>query len=139
MGLVLKLIINDDDGFGALNIPLANGEASRCCNLLQRMKRVPGDEAGLILLATASKPLTPRQLSEMLDIPIVLCYRKIRLLESLGLLGEAATLFSDGGKGVTLYSSQIRGAKLFYSENKLKMALRLPRRKVQNSKYHTQE
>jgi replication initiation and membrane attachment protein DnaB len=106
---------------------------------MKRFKRVPGDEAGIILLATASKPLTPRQLSDMLDIPIVHCYRKIRLLESLGLLKRAATLFSNEGKGVTLYSSQIREAKLFYSENKLKMALKLPRKKVGKTKYHTQE
>jgi hypothetical protein len=106
---------------------------------IRRMKRVPGDEAGIILLATASRPLTPRQLSDMLDIPIVHCYRKIRHLESLGLLKKAATLFSDNGKGVTLYSSQIGGAKLFYSENKLKMILRMPAKKANYSKYHTQE
>jgi hypothetical protein len=106
---------------------------------IRGMKRVPGDEAGMILLATASKPMAPRQLSEMLDIPIVRCYRKIRLLESLGLIKKAATLFSDNGKGVTLYSSQIAGAKLFYAENKLKMALRVPRKKPQRTKYHTQE
>jgi hypothetical protein len=103
------------------------------------MKRVPGDEAGIILLATASRPLTPRQLSVLLDIPIVHCYRKIRQLESLGLLKKAATLFSDNGREVTLYSSQIGGAKLFYSRNKLKMMLRMPVKKASKSKYHTQE
>ncbi len=103
------------------------------------MKRVPGDEAGVILLATTTKPMTPRQLSEMLDIPIVHCYRKIRHLESLGLLKKAATLYTDNGKGIALYSSQLRGGKLFYSDNKLKLALRIPRRKANYSKYHTQE
>ncbi len=93
----------------------------------------------MILLATASKPRTPRQLSEMLDIPIVQCYRKIRLLESLGLLKKVATLFYDKGKSATLYSSQLKDAKLYYSKNKLKMALKLPGRLVKKSKYHTQE
>ncbi len=106
---------------------------------MRRFKRVPGDEAGVILLATASEPLTPRQLSVMLDIPIVQTYRKIRHLESLGLLRKAGTLIRDNGKTTTLYSSQIRGAKLFYSKNKLKMLLKIPLRKVDNSGYHTQE
>jgi len=103
------------------------------------MKRVTGDEAGVILLATATKPMTPRQLSEMLNIPIVHCYRKIRHLESLGLLKKAATLYTDNGKVISLYSSQLRGGKLFYSDNKLKLALRIPSRKANYSKYHTQE
>jgi predicted transcriptional regulator len=113
---------------------LARGE-----NLLKRMKRVPGDEAGVILIATASRPMTPRQLSEMLNIPIVNCYRKIRHLESLGLLTKAATLYANNGKGVTLYSSQLKGGKLFYSKDKLKLALKIPRIKADFTKYHTQE
>ena len=106
---------------------------------IRRLRRVPGDEAGIILLATASKPMTPRQLSEMLDIPIVQTYRKIRLLESLGLLNRAGTLYRENGKSVTLYSSQMKDAKLFYSKNKLQLALKIPGMRARKNRYQTQE
>ncbi|MFQ6061519.1 MAG: hypothetical protein ACE5KV_09575 [Thermoplasmata archaeon] len=93
---------------------------------LRRVRRIPGDEVGRILLATASRPMTARQLSEMLNIPIVNCYRKIKLLESLGLLNRFATLYSPRGKAVALYSSQLRDARIYYSDNRLKMALKVP-------------
>jgi len=103
------------------------------------VRSVPGDEAGRILLATASKPMTARHLSEMLDIPIVECYRKIKFLESLGLLSKATTLISARGRGISLYSSQLREARLFYSNNRIKMALKLPREVLKKHQYHTQE
>lgn len=106
---------------------------------IRRLRRVPGDEAGIILLATASKPMSPRQLSDMLDIPIVQTYRKIRLLESLGLLNKAGTLYRDSGKSVTLYSSQMKDAKLFYSKNKLQLALKIPGKMIRRNRYQTQE
>jgi predicted transcriptional regulator len=103
------------------------------------MKTVPGDEAGRILLATASRPMTARQLSDMLDIPIVNCYRKIKLLESLGLLTKVTTLYTPRGRGVSLYSSRLKNARIYYSKNKIKMALKLPREVLKNRQYHTQK
>jgi hypothetical protein len=83
--------------------------------------------------------MTARHLSELLDIPIVECYRKIKLLESLGLLTKATTLYSGRGRGISLYSSRLKEAKLFYSNNRVKMALKVPRKTLKEHQYHTQE
>ena len=39
-----------------------------------------------ILIGTSQKPMTTKNLSELYDIPIALCIKKIKLLEKLGLV-----------------------------------------------------
>lgn len=83
--------------------------------------------------------MTARQLSEMLDIPIVNCYRKIKLLESLGLLAKVTTLISPRGRGVSLYSSRMKNARIYYSKDRIKMAVKVPREVLEKRQYHTRK
>lgn len=51
-----------------------------------------------ILICTSQKPMTAKKISELYDIPIAICNKKMRMLESLGLVVcvKKLTLDNDG-------------------------------------------
>ncbi len=77
-----------------------------------------------IILSTMSKTLSAQELSEILDIPIAACYRKIKQLESAGLLGCAERRLTQSGKRVCYYKSQVKNASIEFSEGKVIACIR---------------
>lgn len=74
-----------------------------------------------ILSATIHTPKSAQDLSEELDISIAACYRKIRELESLGLLKCTKKILTKDGKRIRLYQSQVKGAFIFFENGRLKV------------------
>ncbi|MCD6503378.1 MAG: helix-turn-helix transcriptional regulator [Euryarchaeota archaeon] len=63
-----------------------------------------------VLKILAYSYYSPRSIPEMsleLDIPIASCYRKVKLLESLGLMEKVGTKLTIEGKRVALYRSRL--------------------------------
>jgi len=74
-----------------------------------------------ILSATFHEARSAQELSDTLDISIAACYRKIRELETLGLLKCTKKILSKDGKRIRLYQSQVKGAFIFFENGRLKV------------------
>ncbi len=72
-----------------------------------------------IILSTMSKTLSAQELSEILEIPIAACYRKIKQLESAGLIGCVERRLTQSGKRVCYYKSQVKNASIEFSEGRV--------------------
>jgi predicted ArsR family transcriptional regulator len=62
-----------------------------------------GEKYSVEILHAAAEPHSAREFSELLDVPIATCYRRIEALEVAGLLTEAGTELSDRGRRTTVY------------------------------------
>ncbi|MCD6137278.1 MAG: helix-turn-helix transcriptional regulator [Deltaproteobacteria bacterium] len=63
-----------------------------------------------VLKILAYSYYSPKSIPEMslkLDIPIASCYRKVKLLEKLGLIEKVGTKLTIEGKRVALYRSKL--------------------------------
>jgi len=78
-----------------------------------------------ILTATYYRPKSAQELSIEHNIPIAVCYRKIKELVALGLLKPEVRILTQKGKWVQLYRSQVKGAYLFIEKGKLRVRLEL--------------
>jgi predicted transcriptional regulator len=84
------------------------------------MAQVMGDEhSRKILMATHLRARTANELSETNGIPIAACYRRIRVLEELGLLQRDEQMLTQKGKRRWSYISNIHNMELFYRDGKL--------------------
>jgi DNA-binding Lrp family transcriptional regulator len=81
--------------------------------------------AGKILAATYNTPKSAKELSKRYNIPIAACYRRIRELERLGLLVVAGVVYDSRGKGTKLYQSQLNGAYVYLSGERIKVHFKL--------------
>ncbi len=72
-----------------------------------------------IILSTMGKKLSAQELSEILDIPIAACYRKIKQLENAGLLGCEERRLTQSGKRVCYYKSQVKTASIEFSDGRV--------------------
>ena len=84
---------------------------------LERTRLFIEEYTGKILLATMGKPKHVYELSERLGIPIAVCYRKINLLESYGLLFCSERKLLQNGKRISLYKSNIKNAQVIFEKN----------------------
>ncbi|RLF68878.1 MAG: ArsR family transcriptional regulator [Thermoplasmata archaeon] len=78
-----------------------------------------------ILTATYYRPKSAQELSVEHNIPIAVCYRKIKELVSLGLLKPEVRILTRKGKWVQLYRSQVKGAYVFIEKGRLRVRLEL--------------
>ncbi len=74
-----------------------------------------------ILSATFKKEMSAFQLSEELDIPIATVYRKIKSLESVGLLKHVKTIINTSGNEEKYYRCNIDKISAKFVEGKLRM------------------
>ena len=72
-----------------------------------------------ILVATHEREVSAFDLSRFLGIPIVACYRRLRALEDLGLLGASRVARSSAGHPMRLYRSRLRSAEIRFEEGRL--------------------
>ncbi len=76
-----------------------------------------------ILELTTERPMNASELSEILNIPIAACYRRIRMLRDAGMLSEAGKSVSIGGKSVASYKSAVGTAELILKDGRLKVVI----------------
>ena len=78
-----------------------------------------------ILMAAYKKPLSTQQMSIEFDIPIAVCYRKVRELLAADLLQKDEKYLTQKGKWVQTYRSKLKGAYVFLEKNELRVRLEL--------------
>ncbi len=78
-----------------------------------------------ILLATNDREYSALDLSRALGLPIVACYRRIRVLEDLGVLGVSRSLTSSAGHPIRLFRSHLRSARITFEEGRLVATIEL--------------
>lgn len=78
-----------------------------------------------ILLATNEREYSALDLSRSLGLPIVACYRRIRVLEDLGVLGASRSVMSTAGHPVRLFRSHLRSARITFDEGRLVATIEL--------------
>jgi hypothetical protein len=84
------------------------------------MAQVLGDVySNTILRSTHIKPKTAIEISEAYGIPIAACYRRIRVLESMGLLRKEERLLTQRGKRIWNYLSNVHQFEIFYRDGKV--------------------
>lgn len=94
-------------------------------NALNASKMLADEYIMKILAASFKFPKSAQELSMKFSIPIAVCYRKIRDLESIGLLECVDKVLTQDGRRVKLYRSQLKGAYLFFERGKLRVRLDL--------------
>ena len=85
-----------------------------------------------ILITTYKKPKSALELSHRFGIPIAACYRRIHLLEKLGLLTCVDRVPTQKGKRVKIYLSQLKKAYIFFEKGKLRARFELKTGVVEN-------
>jgi hypothetical protein len=78
-----------------------------------------------ILICTYKSPRSILSISEENDIPIAVCYRKVRLLEKLGFLKCVGKKSKKSGKVSKLYQSQITHAHFFLEKGTFRARIQL--------------
>lgn len=91
-----------------------------------KMAKLFADEVVLRILAASFKyPKTAQELSKQLDIPVAVCYKKIKKLVSMGLIKCVDTKLSNKGKSVRCFRSQVKSAYIFFDRGRLRVRLEL--------------
>ena len=72
-----------------------------------------------ILLGTSTTAVSALDLSRRFGIPIAACYRRLRQLESAGLVYCERALPSRNGKGLQLFRSRLRSVRVRLEEGRL--------------------
>lgn len=75
--------------------------------------------AARILLGTSGRAVSALELSRRFGIPIAACYRRIRELETLGLVYCERSLPSRNGKGLQLFRSRVRSLRIALEDGAL--------------------
>jgi hypothetical protein len=78
-----------------------------------------------ILMSTFKKPKSVQNISATYNIPIAVCYRKVRQLEDLGFLRCTGTRLNGNGKRIKLFQSQIVNAHFFLEKGKFRARVQL--------------
>jgi len=92
------------------------------------MAKLFSDKDTLRILADSFKfPKTAQELSDELDIPIAVCYKKIKKLANLDLIKCVDTKLSSKGKSVRCFRSQVKSTYIFFDQGKLRVRMELTR------------
>jgi hypothetical protein len=78
-----------------------------------------------ILVATVRVSKCAQDISSQFGIPIAACYRRIRDLESAGLVLCTERKLTKNGKRVNYYVSMVKSATVFYEEGKLRVKFQM--------------
>ena len=87
-----------------------------------------------ILRIIAYSAYTPRSIPEMsqnLRIPIASCYRKVKLLEQLGLIEKVGSKLTIEGKRVALYRSKVSRLSMEMHGSKMVIKIKIDDRILQ--------
>ena len=76
-----------------------------------------------ILMGTCNAAVSAVELSHRFGIPIAACYRRIRLLERVGLVYCERALPSRNGKGLQLFRSRLKSVRVSLEEGHLKASI----------------
>ncbi len=87
---------------------------------LEASKIISDEYAAKILMGSIRRPRTALELINEFGIPVAACYRRIRMLETKGLLECAEKKLTPEGKRVSAYRSLIRSAQIFFEEGQIK-------------------
>ena len=84
------------------------------------------DEYNLkILAATALREMSVREIAYKFDIPLASAYRKIKELESFGLIKVESTKLTRDGKRYKMYRSRVENFEVSYHRNTLKIKIHI--------------
>lgn len=78
-----------------------------------------------ILMSTFKNPKSVQRISSTYEIPIAVCYRRVRQLENLGFMRCIGSKLNGNGKRVKLYQSQIVNAHFFMEKGKFRARVQL--------------
>ncbi len=96
-------------------------DSSRAWEILQHLS----DPYSIrIIGATLHRPLDAITMSNMLGIPIAVCYRRIRELEKLGLIEKVGRKLTKKGKWINLYKAKIKDAEIRMENGKIFLKLK---------------
>lgn len=103
---------------------------------IKKYPEVFGDEYTLKILAdTFLVPKNVQEISIKHDIPIAACYRRVQLLERIGLLRCVDRKLTIKGKRVKVYQSNVRNVSLRFENGKIRIQLELTTRPEINSSW----
>ncbi len=94
-------------------------------NPIEAAKIITDETSAKILAATYHRPMSAIELSQKYDIPIAACYRRIHLLESLGVLRAVKRILTPKGKRITIYRSNLKNAYIFFEDGQLKVRFQM--------------
>ncbi len=92
---------------------------------VQASKIITDEYSAKILVCTLRRPRTALEISRDYGIPIAACYRRIRMLEKLGLLRCVERRLTSEGKRIAVYSSMLKGAYIYLENGVLKARFEL--------------
>jgi predicted ArsR family transcriptional regulator len=91
-----------------------------------RVSQLLTDEYSVkILVATVRQPRSAQDIAMKFGIPIAACYRRIKDLESAGLLVCHERRLSQQGKRVSFYISMLKNAYVFFEDGHLRVKFQL--------------
>lgn len=91
-----------------------------------RVSQLLTDEYSVkILVATVRQPRSAQDIAMKFGIPIAACYRRIKDLESAGLLVCQERRLSQQGKRVSFYISMLKNAYVFFEDGHLRVKFQL--------------
>jgi predicted transcriptional regulator len=92
---------------------------------LEKSRLFTEEHCGKILLATMGKPKDVYELSNLLGIPIAVCYRKIKLLEESGLMFSPERKLTQAGKRISVYKSNVKNAQIIFERNNIRAKIEM--------------
>ena len=102
---------------------------------LEIIKALSNEYSRKIILAISSRSLPIEEISESQHIPVSTCYRRVRELESYGLVKPDQTIIQADGKKFVSYRSTFTKALISLESNGLKVDVEMSNRK-QPDKLH---
>jgi hypothetical protein len=94
-------------------------------DLLSASQLLTDPYAVKILVATVRVSKCAQDISLQYGIPIAACYRRIRDLETAGMVVCTERKLTRNGKRVCYYVSMVRNATVFYEEGRLKVKFQM--------------
>ena len=87
---------------------------------IEASKVISDEYSAKIIMGTVKRPKTALELINEFGIPDAACYRRIRSLESKGLIECADRRLTPEGKRVSTYRSLIRSARIYFEDGRIK-------------------
>ena len=94
-------------------------------DVLQVSQLLTDEYSVKILVATVRVPRSAQDIAIKFGIPIAACYRRIKDLETAGLLICQERRLSQQGKRVSLYLSMLKNAYVFFEDGHLRVKFQL--------------
>jgi DNA-binding HxlR family transcriptional regulator len=94
-------------------------------NVLKKSQLLTDEYSVKILMATTKTPRSAQWISDRYDIPIAACYRRIKDLETHGLIECHEKKLSQKGKRVAYYMSPLKKALLFFEDGHLRVKFQM--------------